>query len=255
MSKVAVIGAGAYGTALGGVLAGNGYDIDYYDPLKEHERLKDVVSDTRVLLLSVPSDTITHLIPHLPKNIFTIVASKGFLTEKPFDDFKDWAVLAGAGFADDIKNGKSTRLTTTDLRAKEMFKTNHLEVELTNDRLGVLMCGALKNVYALNAGKLGIRPGTKKMKEYLFAAANEMGMILTANGANLSTLRLSCGVEDLALTCGLNSRNYSFGLELRLNPNAKPRATVEGVSVLKRIRQGEIIVPESAKMIQILLQG
>lgn len=255
MSKVAVIGAGAYGTALGSVLAENGYDIDYYDPLKERERLKDVTNGVRAVLLSVPSDTMTHLIPHLPKNVFTVVASKGFLTEKPFVDFDDWAVLAGAGFAEDIKNGKLVRLTTSDSRVVDMFTTNHLVLEYTSDRLGVLMCGALKNVYALNAGKMGIRPGTKRMKEYLLAAANEMGMILVANGAKLSTLRLSCGVEDLALTCGLNSRNYCYGLELRLNPEAEPKMTVEGLSALHRIRQGEIIVPEAAMMLQGLLQG
>ena len=43
MSKVAVIGAGAYGTALGGILAENGHDIDYYDPEKEKERLSEII--------------------------------------------------------------------------------------------------------------------------------------------------------------------------------------------------------------------
>ena len=30
--KIAVLGAGAFGTALGGILADNGYDVDFYDP-------------------------------------------------------------------------------------------------------------------------------------------------------------------------------------------------------------------------------
>ena len=101
--KIAIIGAGAYGTALGGVLADNGYDIDYYDPLKEKERLKDVVSNASAILLSAPSDVVVKLLSHLPKNIFLIVASKGFLSEKPFAEFEDWTVLSGAGFADNIK--------------------------------------------------------------------------------------------------------------------------------------------------------
>lgn len=255
MAKVAILGAGAYGTALGGVLAANGYDIDYYDPQVERERLKDVVRGAVMILLCVPSDVVMKLLSHLPKNQFLVVASKGFLSERPFARFDDWAVLAGAGFADEIKSGKSVKLTATDRRVDEMFRTSNLKVELTDDRLGVLLCGALKNVYALNAGKMGIRPGTKKMKNYLLAATNEMGMILVANGAKLATLRLSCGAEDLALTCGLNSRNYGYGLELRLNPAAKPKSTVEGWSALHRIRQGEIIVPETAMMMQELLQG
>ena len=78
MPKVAVIGAGAYGTALGGVLAENGFDIDYYDPLKERERLKDVVEDAAAIVLVAPSDVIMKLLSHLPKNRFLVVASKGF---------------------------------------------------------------------------------------------------------------------------------------------------------------------------------
>ena len=35
--KIAILGAGAFGTALGGILADNGYDIDYYDPKIEKE--------------------------------------------------------------------------------------------------------------------------------------------------------------------------------------------------------------------------
>ena len=29
--KIAILGAGAFGTALGGILANKGYDVDYYD--------------------------------------------------------------------------------------------------------------------------------------------------------------------------------------------------------------------------------
>ena len=97
MSKVAVIGAGAYGTALGGILAENGYDIDYYDPEKEKERLKDVVGEADTILLSLPSNVVMRLLSHLPKNRFLVIASKGFLAEKPFLEFSDWAVLSGAG--------------------------------------------------------------------------------------------------------------------------------------------------------------
>ena len=70
MSKIAILGAGVYGTALGGVLARNGYDIDYYDPLKEKERLKDVMAGAKAAVLVVPSATAIKLLPHIPKDIF-----------------------------------------------------------------------------------------------------------------------------------------------------------------------------------------
>ena len=38
--KIAILGAGAFGTALGGILADKGYDIDYYDSRVETENWK-----------------------------------------------------------------------------------------------------------------------------------------------------------------------------------------------------------------------
>ena len=252
--KIAILGAGVYGTALGGVLAGNGYDIDYYDPLKEKERLKDVLVGAKAVVLVVPSATAVKLLPHIPKDIFLVVATKGFLSEAPFVEFKKWGVLSGAGFAKDFNSGKELCLTATDEKIMEIFRTQHLKFDFTTDKLGVLMCGALKNVYALLAGKLGLKPGTKKMQDFLLAASNEIGVILKQNGANIRTLRLSCGVRDLILTCSPNSRNYSYGLELLLSPSKQPSSTVEGLAALQRIKRGEIIVPDSARLLKKLLE-
>ena len=41
--KIAILGAGAFGTALGGILANKGLDIDYYDSKFEREKLSDVL--------------------------------------------------------------------------------------------------------------------------------------------------------------------------------------------------------------------
>ena len=254
MPKVAVLGAGAYGTALGGVLADNGYDIDYYDPKIEPERLKDVISGAEAILLVAPSGTAVRLLSHLPRDKFLIVASKGFLSEKHFSEFEDYAVLSGAGFADDIKSGKIVHLTATDGRVKGMFRSSNIKFDLTDDARGVLMCGALKNIYALLAGYKGLTAGSKRMKEFLEQASNEMGMILSENGAKMSTIRLSCGVKDLALTCGPGSRNYGFGAILGDDPSRKPDATVEGVSAMKRVLGGAIIVPEDAGLMHEIIE-
>lgn len=245
MSKIAILGAGAYGTALGGVLAENGYDIDYYDPLKERERLKDVVNDASAVVLCTPSRVAEKLLPHLPKDKFLIVATKGFLTEKPFRDFKDWAVLAGAGFANDIKAGKETVLTATDERVQQMFKTDYLSVELTADRKGVLICGALKNVYAIFGGIGQVADNPLSLMAYVNDVTKEMQRILKANHAKAKTAFLSCGARDLALTCSHNSRNYEFGAHLINDPRQVPDETVEGVETLNRLQRGEIKLPNN----------
>ena len=86
--KIAILGAGAFGTALGGVLAEKGYDIDYYDPKLEQERLEDVVERAEVIVLAAPSKAVPHLLPHLPKNKPLIVATKGLLGDKMFANLK-----------------------------------------------------------------------------------------------------------------------------------------------------------------------
>ena len=252
--KVAIIGAGAYGTALGGILAENGYDIDYYDPQIEKERLKDTLSGAGAILICIPSEVVMKLLSHLPKDKFLIIASKGFLSLKPFEEFEDYAVLSGAGFADDIKNGHRVSLTATDKRVVEMFSTNNVRFDTTNDKLGVFMCGALKNIYAIKAGMMKLSPNSKKKEAFLCDAVKEMAEILHENGARPSTIRLACGMKDLALTCGINSRNYRYGVEYSVNSNCKTDQTVEGLSALKRVKRGEIEIPEDAKILKGLLE-
>ena len=241
--KIAVLGAGAFGTALGGILADKGYDIDYYDSRLEREKLSDVLADAKYIVLCVPSKAAPFLLPYLPKNKPLIVATKGILSDKVFADFKDFMVLSGPGFADDIKAAKKTKLTATDGRIIELFGTDYLTFDKTHDKRGVLMCGALKNVYAILAGLEELEPNTKEHAKFLTEVSEEMKALLSANDAQPETVDLVCGKGDLRITCAYPSRNYEFGRILRKNPDAEPEKTVEGISTLKRIKRGEIIVP------------
>lgn len=250
--KIAILGAGAFGTALGGILAGKGYDIDYYDSKVERERLSDVLNKARLVILCVPSKAAPYLLPFLPKDKPLIIATKGILTDEPFFEFKDYMVLSGPGFADDIKAKKKTRLTATDRRIVELFSNEYLSFDETADRRGVLMCGALKNVYAILAGMLGLERGTEEWKKFVGEVVREMKAVLLANGAEAETVELVCGRGDLELTCDLPSRNFEFGQILRKNPTAEPEKTVEGISALNRIKRGAISVPEEAAKLKML---
>lgn len=246
--KIALMGAGAFGTALGGVLASKGYDVDYYDSKLEQERLSDVLDRAKYVVLCVPSKSVPHLLPYLPKDVPLVVATKGLLTTRYFEGFTDYMALSGPGFAEDIKSGQNTLLTATDKRIVELFETDYLKFDMTDDCLGVLMCGALKNVYAITAGVLGLEKESLDWREYVVTAANEMRALLTANGAKATTVDLACGIGDLELTCALPSRNYEFGLMLRDDPEARPAKTVEGITALGKIKRGEIVVPVTARI-------
>lgn len=252
--KIAILGAGAFGTALGGVLADNGYDIDYYDSRLEHEKLSDVLAGAKYIVLCVPSDAVPHVLPHLPKDKPLIVATKGILLDEVFDGFDEYMVLSGPGFATDIKAGKKTKLTATSDLIVKLFSTDYLTFDQTTDRRGVLMCGALKNVYAILAGLLNLKPGSSQHEEFLTEVAEEMQALLLANGADPATAKLACGEGDLRLTCGEPSRNYEFGQKVRLDPKYKADNTVEGLSTLRRIKRGEIKVPGSVAKLKELME-
>ena len=81
-----------------------------------------------------------------------------------------------------------------------------------------------------------------------------MKSVLNENGASGDTVDLVCGKGDLKITCNYPSRNYEFGQILRKNPKAEPEKTVEGISALKRIKRGEIKVPEGAIILKDLIK-
>ena len=248
--KIAIIGAGAFGTALGGILAEKGFDIDYYDPKFERENLSEVVDGAKYILLTAPSQAVPYILPHLPKDIPLVVATKGILSAMTFQDFKEIMVLSGPGFADDIKDKKPTVLTATDQRVLELFSTSYLTFDFTSDNNGVLMCGALKNIYAIEAGIRGLKRQTKAWNEFIKAVCAEMKDILEANGAQSSTVDLVCGIGDLKLTCGYPSRNFEYGDKLRENPDYQPEKTVEGLTAVKKIVRKEIIVPDGLSIME-----
>ena len=97
--KIAILGAGAFGMALGGILASKGYDTDYYDAKIERERLSDVVYGAEYILIAVPSEVIAYILPHLPSNIPLIIATKGILSDAVFANFSDYMILSEIGRA------------------------------------------------------------------------------------------------------------------------------------------------------------
>lgn len=244
--KIGVIGAGSFGTALGDILKNNGHDIIYYDPAITDRFINDLLWDVEMVLLVAPSFAVPSIIPELQTNIPLIIATKGLLSDDLFTDFKDVMAISGPGFAKDIKAKKDTYLTITDERLAELFKADYLHFDRTKDVKGVLMCGALKNVYAIKAGYLGLKPSTPEHEQYLNEVADEMEVILLANGAMRDTVRHFCGIDDLRLTCDLPSRNYEYGAKLHEDSTYKPEKTVEGLTALKRIIGGEITIPDEA---------
>ena len=251
--KITILGAGAYGTALGDILIKRGNNVSYYDPAKSYNDFDLATKDADYIIIALPSDAVG-AISCLPEETPIILASKGFFDDKLFKSFHDFMVLSGPGFAAEIKANKRTALTVTDKRVRELFGEDHFDYDETDDTKGVLMCGSLKNVYAILAGYYNLKVGTNEYNSFIIEALDEMQAILFANGANPNTVKLYCGEADLRLTCDSPSRNFQFGQRLRLDHKAKPSETVEGFTALLHIVDGEINLPENLKHLNKIME-
>ncbi len=248
--NVTIFGAGAFGRAIHQVLTENGHKATFFDPFVYPEvAISDALQGAEVVVLAMPSGSVPQILRQIPNNLPLIVATKGLLSAQVFEGF-DFSIVSGAGYASDIMEHTDTVLTATSKLAPRLLETPYLKFELTSDVDGVLLCGALKNVFAIGAGMLGLQPGTAELAQYLASVSTELAEILAANGADASTAALSCGIRDVELTCSPRSRNYQFGAGLIDNTDA----TVEGISTLKSLRENAIKIPASATIITNLIK-
>ena len=234
---VTILGAGAFGTALASVLETNRHSITFYDPLKHPDlSLAATLRSADVLIFAAPSSAAPDLLRQLPeqsRSLPLLLASKGFWSLAPFEAiFGDrLSLLSGPAFATDLKNHKKTTLTATSPLVRELFAAPYLSFDSTSDRLGVALCGTLKNIYAIFAGLVHLEQGTSDCRTFINYSLREMKSILRANSCDPATADLACGYGDLSLTAtSPTSRNYQYGASLAAHPSAeqsseKPRSS------------------------------
>lgn len=235
------MGAGAFGTALGKILIDNGHAVSYYDPKHSALSMDEATHEAEVIVIAVPSGVMMDFCRDYPANLMelpTILATKGLTDAGLFGAFENFSVLSGPAFAKEIIAGDTTLLTATDSIARMLFENEQVAIELTDDLRGVLLCGALKNVYAIGAGYQ--EPSENAMAAFLTQAYREMRQYLSDHDASAGTAELACGIGDLILTCtSETSRNFLCGKMLRdgmvTDEICQKLDTVEGISALESL--------------------
>ena len=250
--KITIYGAGVFGTSLGQILERNGHEVLYYAP-KNGISQKSALKFPEIIVLAVPSDAVKKVVKKLPKEKPLIVATKGILSLAPFKNQKV-AFLSGGAFAAELDAHQKTILTATDSLIPELFETSWLKFELTPDRLGVILCGALKNIYAIYAGLQNVAASPEKTADLIKRTAAEMREILKLNGADPKTVDLACGLGDLKTTFSPSSRNYRFGQKLSQNPNFLPSETTEGLTAIRALPKTAIKIPASLPILENILE-
>ena len=254
MSSVAVIGAGAWGTALAIQASRAGNDVTLWsrDPeragslraSRENPRLPGVrlpepiaVTPTPpkavdAALLAVPMQYLRDVLRRLPVGLAPLViCAKGVETgtlQLPLEVVGDVrpgtpiAVLTGPNFAHEIAAGlpAASVIAASDATLREnlaaMLSTPSFRLYGNDDPVGAQVGGAAKNVIAIAAGAvMGAGLGENARAALITRGLAELGRLAVALGGRRETVMGLSGLGDLLLTCtGAASRNYSLGIAL-----------------------------------------
>jgi glycerol-3-phosphate dehydrogenase (NAD(P)+) len=247
MSRVTVIGAGAWGTALSVHAARLGHDVALWarhpDRIgRENPRLPGVALPAGVRVVrDVPcSDCALVAVPmqHL-RDVLTargpsgplVLCCKGFETgtgRLPLEVAAQIlpevpaTVLTGPNFAHEIAAGlpaaaviaggdASLRTVLLSLLAGPTFRLYGNE-----DAVGAQLGGATKNVFAIAAGAVtGAGLGENARAALITRGVAEMARLAVALGGKAETISGLSGLGDMILSCGsATSRNFALGFSL-----------------------------------------
>ncbi len=253
--KIAVLGAGAFGSALGGILEEKGKEVEYFDPYKFPERkLGEVLRFSQAIVLAIPAENLDEVLAEFPSFGFKkplIVATKGLLSLESFKKFRQVEFISGPAFASQLREQREVNLTITGEIAEHLFKTGFIHFDRTKDNLGVIYSGSLKNIFAVEAGFRRLEPETIEFEQFIFKALEEMENFLEENGARRETAKLACGEGDLRLTCSSEeSRNYRFGNSLRGKYFSAPSETTEALFTVQEIEREGLEIPRRADILR-----
>ena len=253
-TSIAVVGLGAWGTALAKLLVRNGHFVRLWGSspgqrarlrrdrathwahpaIRVEEDLHTLMRETSRFLMAVPSRSFRATMRELrPARFATIAwASKGFepnsglLLSEVVDEILGsghaGAVVSGPTFASEVALDLPSALTAAATDAAfgdELAKALHsptFRVYTGDDLIGVGVGGAVKNVIAIAAGiSDGLGFGANARAAIITFGLEETMRLGVAMGACPETFQGVAGIGDLVLTCTNNaSRNRRVGLGL-----------------------------------------
>lgn len=266
--KIAVLGAGAFGTSLAIALARSGKPVTLWcrdgdiaqameatrmsGPRLPNHMLPETLGITvdmpksDIALIAVPTQKLTSFLDEYTVDAQALVACcKGVDLQTGLGPVATLlqnrssataAMLTGPSFAADIAAGLPTALVlaTQDDEAASKLQSHltrpALRLYRTTDVTGAELGGALKNVIALAAGMtVGAGLGDSARASVIARGFAEMSRYVQSCGGQQETLNGLSGLGDLVLTCtSQKSRNFAAGMCLGKG-DAPGQFTIEGL--------------------------
>ncbi|MBP1852262.1 NAD(P)H-dependent glycerol-3-phosphate dehydrogenase [Rhizobium halophytocola] len=241
----------------------------------------EVLAKADIVLFAMPSqahaDAAITYGPYLKADARVVTCAKGIdratshlLTEVLGEALPQHpiAVLSGPGFAADIAKGLPTAmvLAAGDLvEAEKLARTLSgptFRLYASDDRIGVQLGGALKNVLAIACGIVeGMGLGESARAALIARGLAELSRFVEARGGTASAVRGLSGLGDLVLTATSHqSRNLRFGIALGRQGVTDPSsgALVEGAftaAVAARLAEGLSIDMPITEAVAAIIDG
>lgn len=284
LKNVTIIGAGAWGSALGSLIQSNKHHVQIWsrqsqcslaEAVRNSDAIISAVSMKGVRTIAEKLQTAS-LLPH----VVLVSATKGLepitgqtpsqIWRSLFPDYP-LVVLSGPNLSQEIVAGKpaATVAASTDENSAQFIQnilaSKNFRVYTNSDPIGVELGGTLKNVIAIAVGACdGLNLGTNAKSALITRSLIEIIRVGVYFGAQPETFWGLSGLGDLLATCNSNlSRNYQVGYAIALGKSleeaiASIRGTAEGVNtanVLIEISDREKISVPVSRYVYRLLKG
>lgn len=244
--RITVLGAGAWGRALGIVATKAGHQVAFWS------RANPVVSaQADAFIAAVPAQALRDVFARtgIAQGVVISAAkgierSSGKLMAQVAAEVApqvEFYALSGPSFAADVEMGLPTAVALAGPSLPQAMtwaaalSTSHFRIYPTADVTGVEIGGAMKNVLAIACGICeGQGLGESARASLVTRGFAELSRYARAKGARAETLMGLSGFGDLMLTCSSpKSRNYAYGLAIGTGASpaeamAGSRGVVEG---------------------------
>ncbi|MBD2447534.1 NAD(P)H-dependent glycerol-3-phosphate dehydrogenase [Nostoc sp. FACHB-152] len=283
-TTIAILGAGAWGTALANLAATNGHRVRIWSRHGK-ETLEAVLQDAQIVLSAISMKGVRTVALQVqscslsPQTIF-VTATKGLDPQTTATPSQIWqaafpdnavVVLSGPNLSAEIQQSLpaatvvASNITTAAEKVQLVFSSPRFRVYTNPDPLGVELGGTLKNVMAIASGVCdGLQLGTNAKAALVTRGLTEMVRIGNFLDAKTETFYGLSGLGDLLATCNSPlSRNYQVGYQMACgktltNILANLPGTAEGVNtcqVLMQLAKQQNIYMPITEQVYRLLQG
>ena len=207
------------------------------ESLSASDDLSSCLNQAQTVIIAVPSHAFAEVFEKVDKISGPITSGISWITKGIDPDSNTllsqtvankWgenipmAILSGPSFAKEVAQGLPTAITLASndkvygKALQQLFCDPQFRVYLSDDVIGVQLCGAVKNVLAIATGiSDGLGFGANARAALITRGLAEMTRLGTAIGANQQTFSGLAGLGDLVLTCTDDqSRNRRFGLAI-----------------------------------------